>query len=58
MGIVKQMMLEEAEQERRQEVREWLEAKRGRRVSEAEIDAAWDDFELDEAFEHAMGKDN
>ena len=58
MGAVKQSQIEQAGAERRQEVREWLQDKLGRPVREVEIDAAWDDFELAEAFAHAMDKDD
>lgn len=58
MGLAKNWQFEEAERERHQDVREWLESKRGREVSEWEISAAaWDEFELDEAFFHALDKD-
>jgi hypothetical protein len=53
MGAAKQMLLEEAEEERHQEFLEWCRAN-GRRPT----DAAYQDFELDEAFEHAMSKDD
>jgi hypothetical protein len=57
VGMFKQGLLEEAEDDRRQEVREWLQDKLQRLVSEQEIDAAWDDFELEEAFAEAMSSD-
>ena len=58
MGLVKQWLINEAEKERRQEVREWLQDRLGRKPTEREIDAAWDDFELHEAMEHALSKDD
>jgi hypothetical protein len=35
--------------ERREEVRIWLQRRLGREVSDEEVDAAWDDFIIDEA---------
>ena len=46
MGLVKQWMLEEEAKQRQQECREWLQDKLGREVSDAEVDAAWDDFRV------------
>ena len=59
MGATKRWLLEQAEIERRQEVRDWLrDGKLGREPTEAEIDAAWDDFEQHEAYMHALDKDD
>lgn len=58
MGAVKQMLIEEWEDERNEQVREWLMEKLGRPVTQAEIDAAWSDFELDEAYQQALDKDD
>jgi hypothetical protein len=51
MGMVKNWQMKEAENERRDEVREWLQNKLGRQPTEAEIDGYWDEFELAEAFD-------
>jgi hypothetical protein len=59
MGLVKQMMIEEAEREREQECRDWYFAKTGKHIHNgAHLARVWSDFELDEAFEHAMTKDD
>lgn len=58
MGAVKDMLIEEWEEERNEQAREWLQAKLGRPVTQQEIDAAWSDFELDEAFQQALDKDD
>jgi hypothetical protein len=56
MGIVKQWLMDEAEKERAQEMREWFIAKHGRAPRRGEIDIS--EFEIDEAMEHAMSKDD
>ena len=58
MGAVKQGLIDEMEAERFEEATEWLEDKLGRPVTEAEVLAAWEEFELAEAFEHAMDNPN
>lgn len=49
MGVVKEWLLEQAAKEREEEFREW---KRSHPKGD------WSDFELDEAFQHAMDKDD
>lgn len=49
MGLTKQFLLEEADRERWREATKWLCDKRGRRVTHAEVRAAWNQFELEEA---------
>jgi hypothetical protein len=58
MGLVKAWQMEDAEQERWRTVREWAEERVGRRVTDEEVAALIDEFELEEAFEHAMSKDD
>jgi hypothetical protein len=58
MGAVKAWQMEDAEQERWRLVREWLEERLVRRVTDAEVAAMFDEFELEEALEHAMSKDD
>ena len=57
MGAVKQMMLEQAEREYEARIREWYFERTGRRARKI-TSRMVEDFELDEAFEHAMAKDD
>jgi hypothetical protein len=57
MGVVKQGLIEDAESERKQEIRDHFKDKHGRWPYPAEMSNATDDYELDEAFDHAMGSD-
>lgn len=56
MGTAKQAQLEQWEAERHAEMVEWFKDKYGRAPRDGELDEA--EFELDEAFEHAMSKDD
>ena len=56
--MVTNWLIGEAERERRDEVRQWLRDKLGRDPAESEIDQDWDEFELHEAYEFAMSKDD
>ena len=58
MGLVKQWMIEQAEDARDDEFRAWFKDKHGRNPTKKEMLRDWDDFELDEALEHAMSKDD
>jgi hypothetical protein len=53
MGLTKAWLMEQAENERFDEVRQWLKDRLGREPTVAEVNAAWGDFELHEAYEHA-----
>jgi hypothetical protein len=57
MGLVKQWMMEEAEREREQNILRWHYERTGRRARKVTARMV-DDYELDEAFEHAMSKDD
>jgi hypothetical protein len=52
MGLVTNLQIAEAEEERWQEAVEWFASKHGRRPTESEMLAAWSDFELSDAGEH------
>jgi len=58
MGLVKAWMMEEAEKERRQELRQWFIEKHGRPPRQGELGQALDEYEMDEAIAHAMDKDD
>jgi hypothetical protein len=58
MGMVKNWQLAEAEDERWEEARSWLQDRLGRLPTEQEVAAAWSDFELAEAMNWSMDKDN
>ncbi len=58
MGLVKQWLMEQAEEERHAEFRAWFRAKYRRKPTDADEAKYWDDFELAEAFAHAASKDD
>lgn len=58
VGITEYFMLKEAEEARFEEVRAWTKRKLGRAVTDAEVEANWDECELDEAYQHALDKDD
>ncbi len=54
MGLVKQWQMEQAEEERNEEFKSWFENRFGRAPNDSDYARYWDEFELDESFEHAM----
>jgi hypothetical protein len=58
MGLVKQWMMEQHEEDIRQELREWFWDRHGRWPKPSELDGASQDKEIEDAFEHAMSKDD
>ena len=57
MGVMKQWLLEEAEREYEEEIRQWYYHRTGRRPRKI-TSRMVEDFEFEEAWEHAMSKDN
>jgi hypothetical protein len=58
MGLTKQWLLEQAEEERHAEFRAWFRDRFGHGPTDADEAKYWDDFELAEAMDHAMDKDD
>jgi len=58
MGVVKQWQMEQADKERREEFRDWFKDKYGRNPTAKDEAKHWDDFEMDEAMDHAINKDD
>jgi hypothetical protein len=58
MGLVKQWQMEQAEAGRHEEFRDWFKDAHGREPTKQDVAKYWDDFELDEAMEHALNKDD
>jgi len=58
MGLVKNWMIEQHEDEMRQELREWFKDRHGRWPKPWELAQAADDKEMEDDFEHAMSKDD
>jgi len=57
MGIVKAWLLEQAEREYEEQILEWNYERTGRRARKV-TSKMLEDYELDQAFEHAMSKDD
>ena len=58
MGLTKQWLMEQAEEERHAEFRAWFRDRYGRNPRDGEEGKYWDDFEMAEAMNHAMDKDD
>ena len=50
--------MEQAEAGRHEEFRDWFKDAHGREPTKQDVAKYWDDFELDEAMEHALNKDD
>ena len=58
MGAMKQYLMEQAEKELEQTVRDWFRDKYGHEPTETELVNAWNNFEMYEALAWAMEKDD
>ena len=57
MGLVKQWMMEQAEREYEEDILQWYYERTGRKVKTV-TSRMVEDYELDQAYEHAMSKDD